>query len=233
MIDFQIHTARTPGRKTEFYGFPRKVNFITSFKCHSATLSLPSPFTLALSPSLVLNTKRKFTPLSLLNLYSRVQKKKNVTRLEIIRTKIIVQNHLSTSFLLIYPFIEMLIRVKDYRKKFHSDLNILLSRGTKGIPSRRCQNDGRRVIAITWRVASTRRRKGRTKKRSDRCCARRFWRRFGRGGERRVGPVPIAEEASIVGRLAVIRQANHPRACYLNGRRYAVTSQLLPLSTTR
>lgn len=76
MIDFQIHTARTPGRKTEFYGFPRKVNFITSFKCHSATLSLPSPFTLALSPSLVLNTKRKFTPLSLLNLYSRVQKKK-------------------------------------------------------------------------------------------------------------------------------------------------------------
>lgn len=48
-----------------------------------------------------------------------------------------------------------------------------------------------------------------------------------------LGPVPIAEEASIVGRLAVIRQANHPRACYLNGRRYAVTSQLLPLSTTR
>lgn len=48
-----------------------------------------------------------------------------------------------------------------------------------------------------------------------------------------MGPVPIAEEASIVGRLAVIRQANHPRACYLNGRRYAVTSQLLPLSTTR
>lgn len=46
--------------------------------------------------------------------------------------------------------------------------------------------------------------------------------------ERRMGP--IAEEASIVGRLAVIRQANHPRACYLNGRRYAVTSQL-PLST--
>lgn len=160
-------------------------------------------------------------------------KKKNVTRLEIFRTKIIVQNHLSTFFLLIYPFIEILIRVKDYRKKFHSDLNVLLSRGTKGIPSRRCQNDGRRVIAITWRVASTRRRKGRTKKRSDRCCARRFWRRFGRGGERRVGPVPIAEEASIVGRLAVIRQANHPRACYLNGRRYAVTSQLLPLSTTR
>lgn len=77
--------------------------------------------------------------------------------------------------------------------------------------------------------ASTRRGKGRTKKRSDRCCARR---RFGWGAEG-LGPVPIAEEASIVGRLAVIRQANHPRACYLNGRRYAVTSQLLPLSTTR
>lgn len=30
-------------------------------------------------------------------------------------------------------------------------------------------------------------------------------------------------------RLVVIRQANHPRACYLNGRRYAATSQL-PLS---
>lgn len=72
-------------------------------------------------------------------------------------------------------------------------------------------------------------------------------RRGGREGRRRgatgvvpgedsvggLGPVPIAEEASIVGRLAVIRQANHPRACYLNGRRYAVTSQLLPLSTTR
>lgn len=45
------------------------------------------------------------------------------------------------------------------------------------------------------------------------------------------GPRPIAEASIVVPqRLAVIRQANHPRACYLNGRRYAVTSQL-PLST--
>lgn len=45
--------------------------------------------------------------------------------------------------------------------------------------------------------------------------------------ERGGGPRPIAEASvAVPRRLAVIRQANHPRACYLNGRRYAVTSQL-------
>lgn len=78
------------------------------------------------------------------------------------------------------------------------------------------------IICVTWRNVLTRKR-GRRGIRATGVPG--GWGRFAREGR----SDSSGERIVVPRRLAVIRLANHPRACYLNGRRYAVTSQL-PLS---